>query len=139
MNISVDLSALSQLDRFAADFDNAVEGALDAVAEDGLRHKEGELQRGTYDRPERRLKSGRRAWVRTQQLLRSQRIRRGPGVRFIEAIGAAARYEGRVADLPTGPDGINRSNAAAAKTAAWLEDGNAQRIAEDEIKRRLGL
>lgn len=94
-----------------------------------LEEKLSALDEGTYSKPiptnaeyrkgkPRKASSdaSRPAWKRTNALRDGQAIEnRGEGKRAVVTTGPGAVYEGRVADLPTGPDGINRSNAASVK------------------------
>jgi hypothetical protein len=80
----------------------------------------------TYRRSIPRSSTGRPRWRRRGNWLRGQEVRRtGELERTIVTTGPAEVYEGRLADLPTGPDGINRTNKASE---------NAARIIEPQIK-----
>ncbi len=119
----------------AADIERAKDRGLDAVADAGEAHKLQEIQE-TYDRPLAPGQSPRTgAWKAGQEIVK------GENERSLITVGAAAQpitgydsgYEGRLAELPVSRDGVNRRNAAAEKTAQWLEQ-NAQAIFEREIQ-----
>jgi len=79
------------------------------------------------------------AWERTNAWAEGQVIQREPGMRTIKTEGKAAEpitnypegYEGRLAVIPKGPDGVNRRNAAAETTFNKL--GNKLEVALEQM------
>lgn len=149
LDIKVDLSALNKI---VAAYENgtprAVEAGLDAAAKLVMDAKKREMQQ-TYRRPPRKLKNGKPAWTRkgtSGGWLGEQEIEKGEGTRTIKDTGEPAKpitnYEGgyaeRLASLPDGPDGINRSNPAG-KNAAEKVEPQIQPVFEDAFRREIGL
>lgn len=114
MDIDVKMPDLDFFDEQARKVPGIVEKALDAGAERAIQFKAQEIGT-TYREPIRKLKNGKDAWRRTGDWASQQTIERSPGVRVIGTRGSAEKYEGRLANLPTDPDGKNRTNDAAGK------------------------
>ena len=124
MNIRIDIAAtVAQLHAQAARVRGAQEAGLDRCATVTLNAKRRTVAR-TYRRSIPRSKTGRARWNRGGDLLNGQTIESRTGERIIITVGPAAKYEGRLANLPTGADGINRS---------YDHAGDAHRIVEPQI------
>lgn len=132
MQISIDTSALHNLEALAADIDRATEAGLDAVAEAGEAQKLEAIEE-TYARPIPTGKNGAPKWTRTGNWRDNQTTESSEGERSLVTRGPAEDYEPRLAVLPISPDGVNRRNAAAERTAEWLEQ-NAQGIFERAVE-----
>jgi hypothetical protein len=76
------------------------------------------------------------AWERSGDWENGQHIVKAPGQRTIKTEGNATKYEKRLAELPKGPDGVNRRNAAAAE-AARITKPQLQRAFEQEVENAL--
>jgi hypothetical protein len=114
--------------------EQASEEAVEAVGQRGLDLKQDAVET-TYGRPEPRGSRRSGAWRS------GQAIERAPSQRRIVTTGPAAAYEPYLADLPTGRDGVNRSNPAAERAAEQLEGeahGIAEQTIEDSLRRSLG-
>lgn len=113
-----------------------IQAGLDAGAQRLLVLKSQEVTK-TYKRPIPKDKNGELMWERTGAWLDSQKARKtGAFERTIGPVGKPAKYEPRLADLPTGADGKNRTNKAAENAAAKGEKQIA-RLVEREIAKRL--
>lgn len=128
-----------QIENAAREIQSAVEQAgevaVEAVGQHGLALKKAEIERGTY------AKTAPRGSRRTGALRSGQQIESGPSERRIVTTGPAAAYEGHLANLRSGRDGVNRSNPAAEKAQAQLEveaQAIAERAIEDRLRRTLG-
>lgn len=76
----------------------------------------------TYTRDIPRSKSGKPKWDRSGDWLNETTVEEPNAFeRKITTVGNSAKYERRLANLPTGPDGINRTNPAAAEAARIVE------------------
>jgi len=138
MDIRIDVAATAaQLQAKAGRVKAAQEAMLDRCAQVTLNAKRRMVGR-TYSRAIPRSKTGRARWKRGGDLLNGQTIESRPGERVITTTGNAVKYEGRLANLPTGADGVNRTNKAA-EDAHRTVAPQLQAIAEQEIKNRLGL
>jgi hypothetical protein len=124
MDIKIDTTALATMAEFnglASRVPNATRAGLDAVAEETKAEKEAQ-QNPTYDRPIPRGKNGQPKWERTGQWRDNQVVQnRGADAREILTRGPAAEYEPRLARLPTGSDGVDRSNPASDNAEAVME------------------
>lgn len=113
--IDFDAARLARdLNAKAARIEPAAEKALDRVAQIGLQAKARQVQK-TYARAIPKRKNGKPKWTRSGAFQRGQSITRGRLKRTIETVGNAVKYEGRLAELPVSPDGVNRRNEAAQK------------------------
>ena len=137
MNISINTAAIAQLNGMGRRMPEVREAVLDRAAQVTLHAKQRTVRR-TYKRAIPRSKTGRALWERSSAMLNGQVIERRRGVRIIHTAGAAAKYEGRLANLPTGADGVNRTNPAA-EDAHRIVEPQIQAIAENEIKESLNL
>jgi len=138
LSFNVDAGEIARaLGRLASDIEPAVEAGLDAVATRAKQAKDRQVGR-TYARPVRRLKSGNPAWRRSGDLRENQTVEKSRGSRSIITKGNAEKYEGRLSNLPTGVDGINRTNAAAADAATLIEP-QVGLIFENEVRNHLRL
>ena len=138
LNFSVDVDKLAlNLNALANELRPAVEAGLDAVATRAKQAKDREIGK-TYARPVRRLKNGKPAWRRTGDWREGQIIEREPGKRTIRTEGNATKYEPRLANLPAGPDGKNRTNKAAENAAKVIEPQIGP-IFENEVANHLKL
>lgn len=135
LTISIDASALKiALDKLVDDARKGNESGLDKVAQLALAAKQTEIAK-TYSRTVPRGKSGKAKWERSGNWKDGQFIESKNGER---SIVSAADYETRLADLPTGKDGVNRSNPAA-KNARDSIEKRAIELMESEIKKALKL
>lgn len=114
----------------------ALEKALDVAAKRALDAKKREVAK-TYARPIPRNKNGKPKWERSGDWQRDQVILRDPGQRTIGPLGNSEAYEERLATLPTGPDGVKRTNPAAEK-AFDVTEKQVQAIFEQELLGALG-
>lgn len=137
MDIRLDLSALNRLDDVARNAPQAVEGALDRTAQVVLNAKVRQVRK-TYARAIPKRKNGTPMWKRSGDWLEGQSIESKPGERTITTTGNAEKYESRLANLPTGAGGVNRTNKAA-ENAARIVEPQVARVFESELKNRLGL
>lgn len=137
LGFSVDTAAFRELDVTIKRLARASEKGLDRVANLASRQKQRQLAK-TYARPIPKGKNGNPKWKRSGELARRQRVTATRGHRRLSPTGKAIKYEGRVAELPTGADNINRSNPAAEKTMEIIEP-QIEPVFEQEIKNELGL
>lgn len=112
-----ELSAnLSDLDaaiaKLVRDLPQAQEKGLNVSAALVLSEKALQVKK-TYDRPIPTSSSRRELWKRTGDFRDDQSVQVRPFERLIGGQGNSEKYEGRLARLPNGRDGINRSNPAA--------------------------
>jgi len=124
MNISIDMSGLESLGQLDERIKRAAETGLDAGIGVLQRQKAQQIQK-TYSRKIPQSKTGRAKWIRSGDWIQGQSVESGDGTRRLFTTGNAAKYEERLADLPTGADGVNRTNKASE---------NAARITEPQIK-----
>ncbi len=124
MNISIDLRGFEKLGQLDDQIERAAETGLDAGIGVVERQKAKQIQK-TYNRKIPQSKTGRPKWERSGDWMRGQRVEEEAGLRRLVTVGNAAKYEDRLANLPTGPDGINRTNKASEEAA---------RITEPQIK-----
>jgi len=124
MNISIDMSGLESLGQLDERIMRAAETGLDAGIGVLERQKAKQIQK-TYSRKIPQSKTGRAKWKRSGDWIQGQSVEGGDGTRRLSTTGNAAKYEERLADLPTGADGVNRTNKASE---------NAARITEPQIK-----
>ena len=94
-----------------------ITNGLDRAGEIALQAKQRQVGK-TYQRPTM-------GWTRSGAWSGGQRIERGALSRTIKTTGPAEKYEGRLANLPTGAGGINRTNKASEEAA---------RISEPQIR-----
>ena len=137
MNISIDLRGLERLNALPAQIAAAAEKGLDVGGVLMSRQKSQEITK-TYSRRIRTNKNGTPSWKRTGDFQRGIEVEKGDGTRTIKTVGNAAKYEERLANLPTGPDGINRTNKAS-ENAVKVAEPQIQRVIESEIRNALGL
>jgi hypothetical protein len=141
LDIRIDMSSLNDLvSRYENRSPAAVEAGLDATANLALRAKKREIDK-TYRRPIPRSATGKPKWTRKGTnggWAGEQSIEKRQGERTITTTGEPAKYEGRLARLPTGADGVNRSNPAADR-AAQITEPQALAVFEDAFRRELGL
>ena len=135
--INLSISGIEQLNGMASRVEAAIEPALDAAF--GVLERQKARQIGnTYKRAIPRSKTGRPKWKRSGDFQRGQVVKRSRGERSLGPEGNAAKYEGRLADLPTGADGVNRSNPAAQRTVEITEPQLGP-VFESAIKNALGI
>jgi len=142
MNISFDASSIlrlaEELESTQEDLDNAVEDGLDALADRAAELK-AEYIEETYSRPIPVDEDGNPKWERTGAWRDGQVVEVAPFERIVRTEGDAEAYEERLAELPTGADGINRTNNAGERAAEKL-DSEAEDIfgeaLEDSLRRR---
>lgn len=115
----------------------AIEKALDVAAKRALDAKSKEVAK-TYARPIPRNGKGNPKWRRSGDWARDQVILRDPGMRTVGPLGNSEDYEERLATLPTGPDGVNRTNPAAERAYDVTEQQVAA-IFEQELLNALGF
>lgn len=121
MNISLSSNLSAALMKLArADVDRATETALDRAAQIVSNAKRRQVDK-TYARAIPLRKNGKPQWQRSGDFQRDQTIQSRPGERIIGGVGKSEKYEGRLAKLNTGADGVNRSNPAAAEAARIVE------------------
>jgi len=116
---------------------DAAESGLDDVAGMALEVKGGEIQ-PTYQRPIPAGPQGAPKWRRSNDWKEGQVIESEPGERRILTTGAAAEYEGHLESLPSGEDGVNRSNPAAENALPKIE-ARASDTFEVRFAERMGL
>lgn len=141
LEIKVNLSSLQKIVDAYKSTPEAVEAGLDATANLVLDAKKREMLSGTYRRAIPTSKKGRPKWQRkgtSGGWLGEQEIQKSPGERTITPTGEPAKYEERLANLPAGPDGINRSNPAGEKAVRATEP-QIQPVFEDAFRNKLGL
>ena len=113
VDIKIDTFAIeSELQSLVVNVGKASEKGLDTLAKQALKWKNREIAK-TYKRPIPNGKDGNPKWERSGAMRDGQTIESSPGQRVITTVGDASGYEARLANLPTGKDGINRSNPAA--------------------------
>lgn len=138
LEFSVDAEAIARdLNRLAREIEPAVEAGLDAVATRAKQAKDREVGK-TYARKIPRRKSGQPKWRRGGDFREGQTIDKSPGERTIRTRGKAEKYEPRLANLPAGADGINRTNKAAENAAKVIEP-QIEPIFEHEVRNHLRL
>jgi hypothetical protein len=141
LSINIDTSQFTRImDGYANHLPEATEAGLDAVADLALRAKKRE-QQTTYRRPIPTGKNGKPKWKRKGTnggWAGEQAIEKRAGERVVTTTGEPANYEGRLANLPTGADGVNRSNPASEKAAHTIEP-QVGPVFEDAFRRRMGL
>ena len=138
MNISISSNLSEQIANLVrADIDRATETALDRASQVVLNAKRRQVDK-TYGRPIPLRKNGTPQWKRSGDLQREQTIQSQTGQRTIGGVGNSEKYEGRLARLNTGADGVNRSNPAAAEAARIVEPQIVP-VFEAELKNALGL
>jgi len=143
--ISIDLTGLESITNLARDLPEAIEGGLDRGGEVLMQAQHRQMQI-TYSRIIPTSRTGRAKWERSGDLLNGQEINSEPGRRTIVITGPAAEpitgypggYAERLADLPTGPDGVNRTNKFS-ENAARITEPQVVVAVEQEIRNRLGL
>lgn len=135
MAITLDIKGLEKLDALPQAIERASEKALDRGAKSLLDQRAAEVSK-TYKRAIPKSKTGKPKWKRSGDLQRGQEIVSKPGEREIHTTGPAAKYSERIQNLPTGPDGINRSNPFPAN-AVKAAERNLQRVIEQEFKNAL--
>lgn len=112
LDLDADLRALS----------DGLEQGLDKAGARTVQVKQRLQNQRTYSRPERIGPNGQKEWERTGAWLNGQEVQRtGQFERTVTTVGDAAAYESRLANLPTGPDGINRTNNASRDTTVIVE------------------
>ena len=163
-SIGIDTSIFAALDLLPAQIEAAQTAALDRAAQVMVAAKQREIAR-TAARPipdreqvsayraqvkagqKPRIKGGKKAigsggnpaWKRTGEWAEGQAVSSPSGtVRVIETTGPAAVYEARLADLPTGALGINRTNRASEEAQRKTEP-QLQAVVEQEVRNALGL
>jgi hypothetical protein len=113
LDIRLDTRALERdLNRLTRELPQAIEAGLDASATRVLQAKSREVGK-TYARPIPRGKNGKPKWKRSGAWREGQTVEKSVGTRTIRTQGKAEKYEPRLANLPTGADGANRTNKAA--------------------------
>lgn len=125
------LTGLENLVSIGVDVGAAVQHGLDVLAE-AAEQKKLEFIEETYLRPIPGGVNGSLKWARSGDWKNEQTIEAFGSERLLGSRGHSEEYEGYLADLPTGADGINRTNAAAQKTQDWLEE-NGQDIFERAV------
>lgn len=136
LNIGVGGNGISVLEGLGNDFEKIADAALDRPAQILLNAKIRQIQI-TYSRTIPTSKTGRALWNRVGLWLESQRIISTRfGERTITTVGKAADYEERLADLPTGAGGVNRTNKAS-ENAVRIAEGQAVAAFEQEIQNML--
>jgi len=109
------------MEYFVAHHERGLDKGLDRVAQIGLQAKLRQVRK-TYARKIPLSNTGAALWKRTGAWLQGQRILNISRVeRHIVTEGNAEKYEGRLANLNTGADGINRTNAATEAAAVVIE------------------
>lgn len=136
LKISIDSHGLSQLAALEKRLAAAIEPALDAETGVVLRQKEKQIGK-TYSRAIPKGKNGKPKWQRSGDWLQGQSVQSSKGERKITTTGNAAKYEERLANLNTGADGVNRSNAAAAE-AARVTEPQRGKVFEQTLRNELG-
>lgn len=118
LSIGVKLNGLDNLDtRTMEGVTNGLNRAARITANQVTRQKQ-----RTYTRKIPRRKNGRPKWERSGDWLTETTIEEtGQFERKIVTVGNSAKYERRLANLPTGPDGINRTNTASEDAARIVE------------------
>lgn len=131
--LSVNADAVArELNATAREIERGTEVALDRVAQVALNAKKRMVGR-TYARPIPKGKNGKPKWTRSGAFQAGQTIESRPGQRTITVQGAAEKYEPRLANLPTGADGVNRTNAAA-QDALDVIAPQVQSVFEQELR-----
>jgi hypothetical protein len=134
VEISIDAAAFTRDLNVTADrLMQGLENGLDRAAQVTLNQKVKQIET-TYRRSIPLSKNGRPRWRRYGNWLRGQEVRRtGAMERTIQTTGPAEAYEGRLADLPTGPDGVNRTNQAS-KRAGEIVEPQIQAVVDEAIR-----
>lgn len=137
-DISTDLNSfLQSLNALPDKIEAGTEKGLDRAAKVTLDAKAGQVKI-TYARPIPRGKNGKPKWERKGNFQGDQTIVSSKGQRTIKAVGESEKYEARLANLPTGADGVNRTNKAAEKAFQQVEPQILPLI-EQEIANELDL
>lgn len=138
LDIQVDSNGLLQaLTDAGSNVGPAAERALDVVAKRALDAKAREIDK-TYGRDIPRNGKGNPRWERSGDFQRDQVILRDPFQRTIAPLGNSEAYEERLATLPTGADGVNRSNPASERAFDRIEP-QIEAIFEQELLNALGF
>lgn len=110
----LDPASVARLNATPEQLQKGLEAGMKRAGEITLQAKLTKVNR-TYRRAIPTTKKGKPKWKRSGDFLRNQRLKRVSAEEFhVLTEGSAEKYEGRMADLPDGIDGINRTNAAAA-------------------------
>lgn len=116
LEIKIDLSAIHRLAELGAEVQQASDLGVEAAAQAVLEIKQAKIER-TYHTEIPESATGRLLWERSGELRDGQAVQvLGEGQREVGPTNGAALYEGGLAELNTGADGINRSNPAAQET-----------------------
>lgn len=132
----ISVKGIDGLERYGARLDAAVEKALDRTAEVVHQAKLQQVQK-TYSREIPISRTGRARWKRSGDWLEGQTVERTPGERKVTTVGNATKYERRLANLPRGAGGINRTNKAS-EAAVKITAPQVDRVFDSELKNALG-
>ncbi len=115
----------------------AQEKGLDAAARVVLNEKSRQVGK-TYARPIPLRKNGQPKWKRSGDFSKEQTVQSKPNERIIGGVGNSEKYEGRLAKLPDGADGVNRSNPAT-EEAVRIVEPQVEKVFEQAVRNALNL